>query len=73
MDFAKFAAIMAGFARVDKVGPEDVLFGGGLDLPSVAFLEFILELEAVLGRDIDVDKLDAGIRTAGQLHARLFD
>ena len=72
MDFADFAAILAQFARRDSISPEDILFGAGLDLASVAFLEFILELETVTGRDIDVETLDASIITAGQLHERLF-
>ncbi|MBP9185011.1 MAG: acyl carrier protein [Fuscovulum sp.] len=72
MQFTDFSAILAQFARTDNVKPDDVLFGAGLDLASVAFLEFILELETVTGRDIDVETLDASIITAGQLHERLF-
>lgn len=72
MTFIEFATLLAQFAKVDSVKSDDVLFGAGLDLSSVAFLELILEIETLTGRDIDVESLDASIKTAGQLHARLF-
>jgi len=48
-----------------------VIFGGGINLSSIGFTEFIMELEEVIGRDIDIDDLDASVRTVGQLYARL--
>lgn len=77
MDWNKFAAILTRHARAEGrldggVAPNTVLFGAGLDLSSVAFLESILEIEEEIGADIDVEGLDAAIRTAGQLFARLF-
>ncbi|MFN4159527.1 MAG: phosphopantetheine-binding protein [Gemmobacter sp.] len=55
----------------DVAAAEDSLFGAGLDLSSLRFTEFIMDLEETCGIDIDVDDLDASIVTAGQLHARL--
>lgn len=66
-----FAGLLARFARCSVVAPEDVLFGAGLDLSSIAFTEFVMELEEEHGLDIDMDRLDASIKTAGQLHDRI--
>ncbi len=72
MEVEGFLTLLAKAAKTDTVARESILFGAGLDLSSIAFLEFIMELEEVTGLDIDVDGLDASIRTAGQLHDRLF-
>lgn len=71
-DWPAFAALLARFAKVQAVQPTDVLFRSGLDIPSIAFTEFIMELEDMTSAEIDLDGLDASIVTAGQLHARLF-
>ena len=58
-----------------KAGPVsqgDVLFGSGLNLSLIGFTEFIMVLEEEQGIDIDVDPLDASIRPAGQIYARIF-
>lgn len=70
-DWQSFAVLLGRHAKAAIPGPDTVLFGSGLNLSSIAFLEFILELEEETGRDIDVDDLDASIRTAGQLFERL--
>lgn len=77
MEWEQFSAILTRHARAEArletgVQPGTVLFGAGLNLSSVAFLESILEMEEDTGLEIDVDNLDAGIRTAGQLFGRLF-
>jgi acyl carrier protein len=72
MEVEAFLALLSKSAKTDIIAPESILFGAGLNLSSIAFLEFIMELEEVTGLDIDVDDLDASIRTAGQLHDRLF-
>ena len=72
MEAKPFFALLCKAAKTDIIAPESILFGAGLNLSSIAFLEFIMELEEVTGLDIDVDNLDASIRTAGQLHDRLF-
>ena len=72
IDQATFHAILAKHAGTEGVDSSDVLFGEGLDLSSIAFLEFIVELEEVLNLDIDADRLDASIETVGQLFARIF-
>jgi acyl carrier protein len=66
-----FDSLLCKYAKADAVSDGDVLFGGGLDLSSIGFTEFIMELEEVTGLDIDIDDLDASIRTVGQLYARL--
>lgn len=50
---------------------DDVLFGGGLDLSSIRFTEMIMELEEECDVEVDIDSLDASVRTVGQLFARL--
>lgn len=66
-----FDSLLRKYARADAVSDDDVLFGGGLDLSSIRFTEFIMELEEATGLDIEIDDLDASIRTVGQLYARL--
>lgn len=66
-----FDSLLCKYAKAQAIADDDVLFGGGLDLSSIGFTEFIMELEEATGRDIDLDDLDASIRTAGQLYARL--
>lgn len=77
MDWSEFAAIFVRHARAEAglvggVSPGTILFGDGLNLSSVAFLESILEIEEETGQEIDMEGLDPGIRTAGQLFTRLF-
>ncbi|QYK43027.1 MAG: acyl carrier protein [Paracoccaceae bacterium] len=67
----QFLRLLARHARRSEVRADDALFDGGIDLSSLRFTEFIMDLEETCGIDIDVDTLDAGIVTAGQLHARL--
>ena len=66
-----FYRLLCKYAKVQAVSEGDVLFGSGLDLSSIAFTEFVMALEEETGLDIDIDGLDASIRTAGQLYARL--
>jgi len=66
-----FDSLLARYARADVVADSDMLFGSGLDITSIAFTEFILELEERLDTEIDIDSLDASIRTVGQLYTRL--
>jgi acyl carrier protein len=64
-------ALLAKHARTSDFSDETPLFGDGLDLASIAFIEFIMDLEETGNVDIDVDGLDASIRTVGQLWRRL--
>lgn len=66
-----FSRLLAGYARVAGVTSDDVLFRSGLDITSIAFTEFVMELDEVTGTDIDLDSLDASISTVGQLFQRL--
>ena len=72
VDWATFSSLLARFAKVAAVQQTDRLFRSDLDMASIAFAEFIMELEMATGQDIDLDRLDASVETAGQLHARLF-
>ena len=67
-----FAKTLAAFGKAGPVSQGDVLFGSGLNLSSIGFTEFIMVLEEEQGIDIDVDSLDAPIRPAGQIYARIF-
>ena len=67
----EFSALIARHAKVDSVTTDDDIFRSGLDITSIAFTEFIMDLEEVTGQDIDLDDLDASIETVGQLFARL--
>lgn len=71
IDRGIFDTLICKYAKVQAVSGDDILFGTGLDLSSIGFTEFVMELEEVTGRDIDLDDLDASIRTVGQLYDRL--
>ena len=71
IDRATFDSLLCKFAKTQVVSDDDVLFGRGLDISSIAFTEFIMELEEEAGIDIDIDDLDASIRNVGELFARL--
>lgn len=71
IDADHFLALLSKYAKSDAVRMQDVLFGSGLDLSSIGFTEFIMELEEDYDIDIDIDDLDASIKTAGQLYERL--
>lgn len=72
MDWQEFSAILSRFSKAAHIEQDDILFGSGLNLSSIRFTEFIMTLEEELGTDIDIDDLDASIRTAGQLYARII-
>jgi acyl carrier protein len=67
----EFFKILASYVKVGQVGPDDVLFGSGLDISSIAFAEFIMDIEEMSGEDIDIDRLDNAIVTAGQLYRHI--
>ena len=62
---------MARFTKAKSIFEGDVLFGSGIDIGSISFVEFIMTLEEEYDLEIDVDALDASIKTVGQLYARL--
>lgn len=66
-----FYEMLAKRARVPVVNPEDVLFGSGINIGSLVFAEFIMEVEEETDTDIEVADLDASIVTAGQLFERI--
>lgn len=67
----EFFKVMASYVKVAQVGAQDVLFGAGLDISSIAFAEFIMDIEEMSGEDIDIDSLDNTIITAGQLYRHI--
>ena len=67
-----FIILLSRHARGEAVEPGSLLFGEGLALSSINFLDFILDLEESYSLDIDVESLDASVRTAGQLYDRIF-
>jgi len=71
IDRSIFETLLAKFAKVQAVAADDILFGGGIDLSSIGFTEFIMELEEVCDLDIDIDDLDESVKTVGQLYDRL--
>ena len=71
MQWGVFERLLRGYTKSDQVSPESILFGAGLDLTSIGFTEFIMALEEELSVDIDIDDLDASVRTAGQLFDRI--
>jgi acyl carrier protein len=73
IDQNHFNTLLSKYAGGQSVSPADVLFGGGLDISSIGFTEFIMELEETCGLDIDLDRLDESIKTVGQLYNRLSE
>jgi acyl carrier protein len=71
VDWAVFQRLLGVYTKAPAVSPESLLFGAGLDLTSIGFTEFIMALEEEVGIDIDIDDLDASVRTAGQLFDRI--
>ncbi|ULB11761.1 acyl carrier protein [Cereibacter azotoformans] len=71
IDRAVFDALLARYAKAHAVSSDDILFGSGLNISSIAFTEFVMDLEETTGLEIDIDDLDASIRTVGQLYDRL--
>lgn len=73
MEWRAFSTTLAEFVKVSDVKPSDVLFRNGLNIPSIVFTEFIMEIEEQTGMDIDLRTLDESIVTAGQLYERIFE
>lgn len=68
-----FDALLCKYARVQQVSSDDVLFGSGINISSIGFTEFIMELEEVFDLDIDLDALDESVKTVEQLYTRLSE
>lgn len=67
----QFMTLLTKYVKADEVRAQDVLFGSGLNISSIAFAEFIMDLEESFDMDIDMEQLDNSIVTAGQLHERI--
>jgi len=66
-----FDQILQKYAKMQVIDDNDILFGSGVNLSSIAFTEFIMDLEEECDLDIDIDGLDASIQTVGQLYNHL--
>lgn len=71
VDRSVFDTLLAKYAKVQAVASSDILFGAGINISSIGFTEFIMELEETCGLDIDLDALDESIKTVGQLYDTL--
>lgn len=71
IDRSLFETLLTKYARVQAVAADDILFGGGINISSIGFTEFIMELEEACDRDIDIDDLDESVKTVGQLYNKL--
>ncbi|WP_428928104.1 acyl carrier protein [Marinibacterium sp. SX1] len=62
----KILSLLAEHAGVEKVNPSDKLFGGGINLSSVAYTEFVLAFEEEFDVELDMDSMDTSVETVGQ-------
>lgn len=62
----KILSMLAEHAGVENMTMNDKLFGGGIDLSSVAYTEFVLAFEDEFNTEIEMDSLDESIETVGQ-------
>lgn len=60
-------SLLATRAKVTEISRDDHIFRSGIDISSIAFTEFVLNVEEEFDADIDIDDLDASIVTVGQL------
>ena len=67
----RILAILKRWVKRDDVPRDILIFRDGLNMSSIAFTEFIMEVEEEFDADIDADSLDESIKTVGQLLARL--
>jgi len=71
LDRGIFDQLLRKYAKTQVIEDSGVLFGSGVNLSSIAFTEFIMDLEEECDLDIDIDGLDASIQTVGQLYNHL--
>lgn len=71
IDKDTFDTLLKKHARVDSFSMDDQIFGGGINISSIRFTELIMDLEEECDLEIDIDDLDASIKTVGQLYERL--
>ncbi|MDO9524924.1 MAG: phosphopantetheine-binding protein [Gemmobacter sp.] len=67
----RILSILKRWLKRDDVAMDNLIFRDGLNMSSIAFTEFIMEVEEEFEADIDVDSLDESIKTVGQLLAKL--
>lgn len=63
-----FNRLLSKYSGAQSVSSEDVIFGGGLNISSIALTEFIMELEETCDLDIDLDNLDESVKTVEDLY-----
>ncbi len=62
----KILSLLAEHAGVETIKPSDKLFGGGINLSSVAYTEFVLAFEEEFDVEVEMESLDESIETVGQ-------
>ena len=71
IDTDRFVELLGKYAKAENVQMDDVLFGEGLNISSVRFTEFLMDIEEDYNLDIDPGQLDVSIKTVGQLFQHL--
>jgi acyl carrier protein len=66
-DWDSFLEILRRFVKVSNLTREDVLFGDGLALSSIAFAEFIMQLEEDFDVEVDLGRSRSSLRTVGDM------
>ena len=56
MDWDVFVETLGRFVKTDTIRADDLLFGGGLDITSISFIEFIMTLEERYDREIEIGR-----------------
>ncbi|MGV6849283.1 MAG: acyl carrier protein [Marinibacterium sp.] len=62
----RIMALLAKHAEVDTIGRDDKLFGGGINLSSVGYTEFVLAFEDEFDTELDLEGLDVSVETVGE-------
>lgn len=66
-----FLTVLERHTKGQSVKMTDEIFGSGINMSSIAFTEFVMDLEEECDIDIDIDDLDASIVTVAQLYERV--
>jgi len=66
-----FITVLERYTKGQSVQMSDQIFGAGINLSSIAFTEFVMDLEEECDIEIDIDDLDGSIKTVAQLYERV--
>ncbi len=62
----RILTLLAEHAGVETINPSDKLFGGGINLSSVGYTEFVLAFEEEFDVELELEGVDASLETVGQ-------